>query len=98
MTEPKKVKNTGNRGMGRPKGALNKVTAEVRSIAQQYGSDAMNALAEIMKDTAQPAAARVSAAKEILDRGYGKSPQPITDGDGGNLADAVTQLIEALPS
>lgn len=98
MSEPKKITNTGNRGKGRPKGAVNKITADVRVLASQYGAQAVETLAEIMKDGAQPAAARVSAAKEILDRAYGKSPQPITDGDGGSLADAVSKLIEVLPS
>lgn len=84
--------------MGRPKGALNKITADVRALAQEYGAQAIATLAEIMGDGDQPAPARVSAAKEILDRAYGKSPQPITDGEGGSLADSVAKLIEALPS
>lgn len=87
-----------NAGKGRPKGSLNKITADVRVLATQYGEKAIKTLAEIMEDGAQPAAARVSAAKEILDRAYGKSPQPITDGDGGSLADAVSKLVEALPN
>lgn len=98
MTEPKKIVNTGNRGKGRPKGAVNKLTKDVRALAQQYGEQAIEALAEIMEDIAQPGACRVSAAKELLDRAYGKSPQPITDGDGGTLTDAVMKLIEGLPN
>lgn len=85
-------------GKGRPKGALNKVTADVRALAQKYGADAIETLSQIMKADDQPAAARVSAAKEILDRAYGKSPQPITEGDGGSLSDAVSRLIEGLPN
>jgi hypothetical protein len=95
--EPKKISNTGNRGKGRPKGAVNKTTADVRALAQEYGARAIASLASIMENEEQPAAARVSAAKELLDRGFGKSPQPITDGDGGSLSDAVAQLIESLP-
>ena len=95
--EPKKIVNTGNRGKGRPKGAVNKVTADVRALAQQYGPRAIKTLASIMENEEQPAPARVSAAKELLDRAYGKSPQPITDSDGGSLAEAVSALIESLP-
>jgi hypothetical protein len=50
-------------------------------------------LAEVMADKDQPAAARVSAANAILDRGYGKPSQPI-DGDGeGGAIKAVTEII-----
>lgn len=98
MAEPKKITNTGNRGKGRPKGAVNKITADVRVLAQEYGAKAIASLASIMENEEQPAAARVSAAKELLDRAYGKSPQPITDGDGGTLAEAVSLLIEGLPN
>lgn len=84
-------------GKGRPKGAINKITADVRALAQEYGPKALKVLGKIMEDDEQPAPARVSAAKELLDRAYGKSPQPITDTDG-SLADVVRDLIEALPS
>lgn len=90
--------STGNRGLGRKKGVPNKITADVRALAQVYGAGAIAALAEIMEDGKQPAAARVSAAKELLDRAYGKSPQPITDEGGGSLSDAIARLIEGLPS
>lgn len=87
----------GERRGGRKPGTPNKVTADVRALAQEYGAKAIAALAKIMDSEEQPAAARVSAAKELLDRAYGKAPQPITDGDGGSLADAVSKLIEGLP-
>lgn len=64
-------------GAGRPKGALNKATKDVRAVAQQFTDDAIKTLAAIMRSDEQPAAARVSAAKELLERGHGKSVQPI---------------------
>lgn len=94
MPRPKGTPRTG----GRQKGTLNKVTADVRAIAQKYGPAAIATLAEIMEDRKQPAPARVSAAKELLDRAYGKSPQPISDADGGSLSEAVSKLIESLPN
>lgn len=68
-------------GAGRPKGTPNKVTAEVRSLAQEYGPIALQKLVDMInaKDTGD--AARVSACKEILDRAYGKSAQPIEGGE-----------------
>jgi hypothetical protein len=70
-------------GAGRPKGALNKATLDVREAAQAFTEDALTVLASIMKAEEQPAAARVSAAKELLDRGHGKSTQPIAGDPAG---------------
>lgn len=62
---------------GRQKGTLNKVTADIRSMAQTYGPEAVDTLADIMRDETKPEAARIAAAKELLDRGFGKSPQSL---------------------
>jgi len=48
--------------------------ADVRALARQLTANALNALAEIMEDEEAPAAARIAAAKELLDRGWGKAP------------------------
>lgn len=55
---------------------LNKVTSDVRVAALQYGPQAIETLAKIML-TGESDKAKVAAAKEILDRAYGKSPQAI---------------------
>lgn len=64
-------------GAGRPPGAQNKATSDVREIAQSFTRSAVATLAVIMRDKNQPAAARVSAATAILDRGHGKAKQPV---------------------
>jgi len=64
-------------GAGRPKGAVNKATASVREAAQSFTTDALSTLAEIMRDPEHPAAARVSAAQALLDRGHGKPTQSV---------------------
>lgn len=71
-------------GAGRPPGARNKVTAEIKEIAQQYGQEAIESLVKIMRADDMPPQARVGAIKEILDRGYGKSLQQtdLTNSDG----------------
>src|SRR3546814_5683470 len=62
----------GERRGGRTKGVPNKATASIRDIARQYTEEAVNGLVAVLRDLNEPAAARVSAAHSILDRGYGK--------------------------
>jgi hypothetical protein len=85
----------GQKTGGRTRGTRNKVTAEVKDLARRYSDEAIRTLADIMLDgevildrfgiesPRTPAAARVAAAKELLDRAYGKAPQAITGEDGG---------------
>ena len=67
----------GERRGGRKKGTPNKATASIREAAQRYTEEALLVLADVMKDEEQPAAARVSAVKEIFDRGFGKATQAV---------------------
>jgi hypothetical protein len=62
---------------GRKPGIPNKATAAVKEAAQVYTAEALRILVAIMRDKKEAASARVSAAKEILDRGHGKTPQAI---------------------
>jgi hypothetical protein len=83
MARPKGLAKTG----GRQKGVPNKATADIKALAQEYGAEAVATLAKIMGSGEQPAAARVSAAKELLERGYGKVSQPteLTGANGGPI-------------
>lgn len=76
-------------GAGRPKGRLNKVTADIKEIAQSFGAEAAEMLIEIARDRKSPPAARVAAVKEILDRAYGKAKQH-TELSGGVIYNVVT--------
>lgn len=77
-------------GAGRKKGSYTKTTAEIRHLAQQYTDDALTALVDILnKGTSETA--RISAAKEILDRGFGKSAQPV-EGSDGPPVDVVNRI------
>lgn len=82
--EKKSIKTKGGArpNSGRKKGSPNKITAEVRSIAQQYGEQAIKMLADMMV-AGESETARIAAAKEILDRAYGKASQLI-EGPGEN--------------
>jgi len=63
---------SGNPG-GRPR-----VLGDVQELARERSPDAINTLAAIMDDQKAAPAARVSAANALLDRGYGKPTQPIS--------------------
>ena len=58
---------------------------EIRSVARSHTRTAINVLVGIMRSEAATAAARVTAANAILDRGWGKPPQSLQNGDGGAL-------------
>jgi len=77
--------------MARPKGALNKTTAEVKTLAQEYGPDVIKMLAKLVKE-ADSDQAKIAAGRELLDRAYGKATQHVS----GNL-DAVIQVITGVP-
>ncbi len=69
---------------GRKAGSLNKSTKEVKEIAGKFGPDAIARLAHLMMH-AESEQAQVSAAKELLDRAYGKAPQSIESDISGTL-------------
>lgn len=84
MSDPKKVPN---RGMGRPKGATNRVGRELRELCQSFTEDAVATLLDIMwtgEDTA-----RIGAAKELLDRGHGKAKQTVEHSADAELTAAI---------
>ena len=78
---------SGNPG-GRPV-----VMAEVKELARSHTADAIDTLAEIMRDEDEPAAARVAAASAILDRGYGKPVQEI-NANNTNINLTLSATIE----
>lgn len=57
----------------------------ISAIAREYTKDAVEVLVDIMGDTGMPPSARVKAATEILDRGWGKAPVNIKLDAGGAL-------------
>ena len=89
----KKPKSAANGKLGgRPKGSVNKATASIRELARKYAPDALEELSRLARK-ADSETARVSAIKELLDRAYGKSPQPM-DGDGEGGPILVVNKIE----
>ena len=85
---------------GRAKGTPNRATASIKELARQHTDAAINTLVSVLaggKDI--PAAAQVAAAKEILDRGYGKASTVLTgDEDGGPISVATRiELVGVRP-
>lgn len=78
---------SGNPG-GRPK------DSELREAARAHTKDAIATLVSVMKNKKAPAAARVTAACALLDRGYGKPNQAITGEDGEPLTIRIVRLAD----
>ena len=71
-----------------------KSLTEIRSLARSHTRTALNVLVRIMRSKDATAAARVSAANAILDRGWGKAPQAIQNGDGAlDLIHRIERVI-----
>jgi hypothetical protein len=96
---PKGGSKPGERRGGRKAGTPNKSTAEIKSIAQQWGAPAIRKLAELAGLTegnpAESEAARIQAMSIILDRGYGKAAQPHT-GEGGEGPVQIQELLSSI--
>ena len=94
---------TSTSGQGRPKGALNKTTVDIKALAQSYGPSAIANLAEmaglIRDESGKPIgraaqeATRVAATKELLDRGFGRARQPVSGPDADDDAAQPLQIV-----
>lgn len=72
-----------------------KVPTDIRSLARSHTDTAIQALATIAK-RGKSESARVSAASVLLDRGWGKAPQPISgdpDGEAIQLIHRIERVI-----
>ena len=64
----------GHKTGGRQKGTPNKITADIKALAGKHSPAAVKELVRIM-GSSESDAARVAAAKELLDRAHGKAHQ-----------------------
>lgn len=60
-------------GAGRPKGQPNRVTQEVREMAGEYGPQALEKIVTLLGSNDEKTV--LAAAKEVLDRAYGRPKQ-----------------------
>ena len=97
MTTAKVAKNSnrgskpGERRGGRKAGTPNKATVELKELARQYTVEALEALLSVVRG--QDGAAKVAAAREILDRGYGKASQVLAGDPDAPLTVTQVQLV-----
>jgi hypothetical protein len=64
---------------------MTRTVTEIRSLARSHTRTALNVLVGVMRSKDATAAARVTAANSILDRGWGKATQPLESGNDGAL-------------
>ena len=77
---------------GRKKGALNKTTADIKKLAQEYGESSLKGIAELA-ESAENEGTRLAAYKELLDRGFGKARQPVGGDDNGPPISVIHRII-----
>ncbi len=65
-------------------------------LAQQHAEKAIATLVEVMSDPKASAPARVSAASELLDRGFGRAPQSLNVSATVSLSEEFEALIRRL--
>ena len=89
--------NSSTSGQGRPKGALNLATRSVRELAGHFSNGAIKVLAQILLDPLAPPAAKVAAAREILDPAHGKpsATATVTLKKVATLAEMGERIISA---
>lgn len=63
-------------GAGRKPGQVNQITKDIRVMAREHAVEALATLVEIMR-TGDSHAVRKDAAKDLLDRGFGRPGQHI---------------------
>ena len=80
-------------GAGRPAGAPNKATRSLKELAREHTDAAIASLIKVVAGgEGIPPAAQVAAAKEILDRGYGKASMVLTGDEDGGPIKAITEI------
>ena len=93
-------RKTGGRKAGTPNKHEPGWRADARELALPYGPAAIEALARMAGLTDQPGSdndtVRVHCLKELIDRAYGKAPQPLS-GDADNPIKHIYCWADALP-
>ena len=102
------VKGTSGNPLGRPR-----VILTVRDIAREHTEEAIETLAAIMRDEVAPAAARISACTELLNRGHGRpvdqramlmigaqlnSDRPIREWSTKEIIDRLSDYVTCSPN
>lgn len=73
-----------------------KAPAEIKSLARAHTETALKVLAGIMCEPEAPHSARVAASTALLDRGWGKPAQAITNDDDEAFKVALQPLVRQI--
>jgi hypothetical protein len=73
---------------------MTNATADIRSLARAQTALAIRTLTGVCGSKAAPAAARVSAAQALLDRGWARPRSPHTGEDDKDIRITLRQIIE----
>ena len=73
-----------------------RTVADIRSKARAHTDMAINTLVGVCRARGAPPGARVAAASELLDRGWGRSAQVHSAPDGGPIQVIIRQLVETV--
>ena len=76
---------------GRVKGSKNKIGADVRALAQEYGAEAIEQLVQLMRN-GENGQTKVAAIKELLNRGYGQATTKIDADVNGSFVVEIVQF------
>lgn len=95
LPAPKLVSAAPQRDQSHRTAAVRQVEREVRALARQWTVEALEALVEIMRDTAQPGSVRVSAITYLLDRGWGRPRQAVEISGEGGIGAIRVELVDA---
>jgi hypothetical protein len=89
----------GERRGGRDKGTPNskKKIPDIKSAASMFGKEALERVVKLMK-TARNEQVKLAAAKEIMDRAYGKPAQAIVGDDDGPPVKTVMEIVWGVTS
>ena len=79
---------------GRPR--LTPELIELRELARQHTRAAVEAIIAVVQDLKAPPSARVTAASEILDRGWGRATQSVEHAGPGGAAIPHTVSIRVV--
>jgi hypothetical protein len=80
---------------GKVKGTPNKVTQEIRDLCRVHGPAVIARLVTLTHD--KSGAVAVAASRELLDRGYGKSIQPLAGSADGDPIQLEQRTVIILP-
>ena len=70
-----------------------KAVTEIRSLARSHTRTALNVLVAVMRNTKATPPARVAAANAILDRGWGKPTQSLSNENALELIHRIERVI-----